>query len=81
MDPHHLVTMANQIGQFYESLPDRAEALSSAASHMRRFWDPRMRRTMLAYIDEHGGEGLEPFALEAIQTHRATWAPKIARSL
>jgi formate dehydrogenase subunit delta len=80
MDAHHLVAMANQIGEFYQSLPDRTEALSSAASHMRRFWDPRMRRAMLAHIDEHGGAGLEPFTLEAIQTHRATWAPKVAQS-
>jgi formate dehydrogenase subunit delta len=79
MDVEHLVVMANQIGDFYKSLPDRTEALSSAASHMRRFWDPRMRSAMLAHIDEHGGAGLEPFTLEAIQRHRATWEPKVAQ--
>ena len=76
MDVHHLVVMANQIGEFYKSLPDRNEALASAATHMRRFWDPRMRRAMLDHIDEHGAAGLDPFTLEAIQTHRATWATK-----
>jgi formate dehydrogenase subunit delta len=80
MDVEHLVTMANQIGRFYDSLPDRDEALSSTASHMRRFWDPRMRRTMLAHVDEESGAGLDPFVLEAIQRHRATWEPKVAQS-
>ncbi|HWZ60151.1 MAG TPA: formate dehydrogenase subunit delta [Gemmatimonadaceae bacterium] len=79
MDVEHLVAMANQIGHFYESLADRDEALSSTATHMRRFWDPRMRRAMLGHIDEHGGTGLEPFTLEAIQRHRATWEPKVAQ--
>ncbi len=69
--------MANQIGEFYKSLPDRSEALTSAAAHMRRFWDPRMRRAMLAHIDEHGGAGLDPFTLEAIQKYRDTWATKL----
>jgi formate dehydrogenase subunit delta len=80
MDVEHLVAMANQIGHFYESLPDREEALASTASHMRRFWDPRMRLAMLTYVDEMGGAGLEAFTLEAIQRHRATWAPKVAQS-
>jgi formate dehydrogenase subunit delta len=78
MDIHHLVVMANQIGDFYKSLPDREEALTTAASHMRRFWTPRMRATMLAHVDEHGGAGLDPFTLEAIQKYRATWAPRSA---
>jgi formate dehydrogenase subunit delta len=79
VDVEHLVAMANQIGHFYESLPDRQEALTSTASHMRRFWDPRMRMAMLAHIDEEGGAGLEPFTLEAIERHRATWALKVAQ--
>jgi formate dehydrogenase subunit delta len=80
MDVEHLVAMANQIGHFYESLPDREEALASTASHMRRFWDPRMRLAMLTHIDHAGGSGLEPFTLDAIRQHRATWEPKVARS-
>ena len=79
MNVERLVAMANQISHFYESLPDRDEALASTASHMRRFWDPRMRLAMLAHVDQ-GGEGLEPFALEAIRRHRATWEPKVAQS-
>ena len=70
MDIHHLCRMANQIGQFYRSLPNRPEALTSTATHLRRFWDPRMRRELLAYLDEQGGDGLEAFVLEAIRANR-----------
>jgi hypothetical protein len=34
---------------------------------------------MLAHIDDEGGAGLEPFTLEAIERHRATWTPKVAQ--
>jgi formate dehydrogenase subunit delta len=49
MDIHRLVKMANEIGAFYESLPDRDEAISSIAAHLRNFWEPRMRREIIDY--------------------------------
>jgi len=76
VDTHHLVDMANQIGQFHRSFPDHAEALRGTAMHIRRSWDPRMRRALLAHIDTTGGEGLEPIVLEAIAAHRTELTPK-----
>ena len=40
------------------------------ASHIRKFWDPRMREAIFAYIDA-GGEGLDPPVLQAIKSLRA----------
>jgi formate dehydrogenase subunit delta len=51
MDIHHLVKMANDIGAFYEALPDRNEAISSIATHLKNFWEPRMRREIIAYTN------------------------------
>jgi formate dehydrogenase subunit delta len=65
-----LVKMANQIASFFEAEPDRALALASVADHLKRFWDPRMRREILRWADEHGGEGLKPIAKDAIGVHR-----------
>jgi formate dehydrogenase subunit delta len=70
MSAEHLVSMANQIGRFYEAYPDRNEALTSAATHLRRFWDLRMRREILRWVDEHHGEGLKDSVRAAIETHR-----------
>jgi formate dehydrogenase subunit delta len=75
MDVEHLVQMANQIGQFYQSLPDRKEALSSTASHIRRFWDPRMRVAILRHLDEAAGAGLDDLVVEAIRAHRQQLTP------
>ena len=81
MDVEHLIVMANQIGQFYEALPNRDEALAGAAGHLRRFWDPRMRKAFLARLDADGGKGLRPFMLDAVRAHRATLEPRTAFSV
>lgn len=76
MDIENLVTMANQIGSFYESMPDRRQAQSDIASHIKKYWEPRMRRALLAHVNE--GEvatALLPIVLEAIQMNRAMLAP------
>ncbi|HEX3765213.1 MAG TPA: formate dehydrogenase subunit delta [Kofleriaceae bacterium] len=70
MDPHKLVKMANQIASFFESEPDRAVMLESVAGHLKRFWDPRMRRELLRWQDEHHGEGLKDAVRDAIAAHR-----------
>ena len=76
MDQHHLVEMANQIGRFYSAEPDEVQAMLDTASHLRRFWDPRMRVAFYAWIDEQAGAGLDPFVLEAARIHRAMLEPK-----
>jgi formate dehydrogenase subunit delta len=55
MDIHHLVKMANDIGAFYETWPDRKEAITSIATHLKNFWEPRMRREII----EHASRGPE----------------------
>jgi len=52
--------------------PDLAAGRAQIAAHLTRFWDPRMRRELVAHVDERAGEGLRPSALEAILAHRAT---------
>lgn len=57
MDIHHLVKMANDIGTFYETLPDRAAGVSSIATHLKNFWEPRMRREII----DHAKRGPEEY--------------------
>ena len=70
MDIHHLVKMANSIGDFFESEPDKAKAAKGVADHIRSFWDPRMRRQIFAYIDKASGEGLNDLVLTGLRAHR-----------
>jgi formate dehydrogenase subunit delta len=67
MDANKLVQMANQIGDFFESMPDRQQALIDIAGHLNKFWDPRMRRALMQHIDERGGADLKEIVLQAIQ--------------
>jgi len=71
MDAENLVKMANQIGEFFAAFPDRAEALDGIAGHIRKFWAPRMREQLLAFVDASGAAaGLSPIVSEALSVHR-----------
>lgn len=76
MNIDHLVNMANQIGNFYESYPDSVEAASEIANHLRKFWEPRMRKQMLAHVDTQDGAGLHAAVLAAIKLHRQSLEPR-----
>ena len=58
-----LVRMANQIATFFLSQPENIRA-EGVATHINKFWEPRMRRQLFEHIDK-GGEGLLPLVLEA----------------
>lgn len=75
MEIDNLLRMANRIGDFFEAMPEPDEARDGIANHLRRFWEPRMRSEILAYIDRSGGEGLHPMVLEAIRKHQAALRP------
>ena len=66
MRADRLVTMANDIGHFFNAEADKAEAAKSVATHITRFWDPRMRREIVAHYREAGGAGLDPVARSAV---------------
>ncbi|MBS0450722.1 MAG: formate dehydrogenase subunit delta [Proteobacteria bacterium] len=68
MHADSLVRMVNQIGTFFEAMPDRAAALEEMALHIRRFWEPRMRQQLMAHVDQ-GGDGLGLMAQEAMLRH------------
>jgi formate dehydrogenase subunit delta len=70
MSPDKLVYMANQVGKFFVS-QGRDKAVAGIADHLGKFWDPRMRKTIVAHLDA-GGVGLDPLAREAIEKLRAT---------
>lgn len=65
MNIERLVQMANDIGQFFAAEPRHADAVAGIAAHIQRYWDPRMRRQILAHL-QGGGAGLDPLVREAI---------------
>jgi formate dehydrogenase subunit delta len=72
MSPDKLVYMANQIGKYF--VPQGEEkAVAGIANHLVKFWDPRMRSTMLAHL-EAGGAGLDPLVRKAVESLKETAA-------
>jgi formate dehydrogenase subunit delta len=61
--------MANQIGTFFKSQKPET-VVSGIADHIKKFWDPRMLRSIYAHVDA-GGAGLDPQVLEALQSLKA----------
>jgi formate dehydrogenase subunit delta len=78
MDLDNLIVMANQIGDFFASLPDHEEARASIADHIRKFWAPRMRVALLHALDTPDSAALKPIVREALMLHRARLEPATA---
>lgn len=64
MDVTRLVMMANQIARFFAAQP--GDQVAATTSHLMQFWEPRMRREIVAYLAA-GGAGLDPLARQAVE--------------
>ncbi len=69
MQPDRLVMMANQIASFFAAQGEE-RAVPQITDHIAKFWDPRMRRAILAHV-EQGGTGLSPLAKRALADVKA----------
>ncbi|QEX14876.1 NAD-dependent formate dehydrogenase [Hypericibacter terrae] len=65
MNPDRLVYMANQIAKGFR-LKTEDRAVADTLDHIQKFWEPRMRREILAVLAS-GGDGLEPIARKAVE--------------
>lgn len=74
MDTANLIRMANRIGDFFEAMPDRDEALQGIAEHIRKFWEPRMRRQLLAAVEAGEAADLQDIVRGALERHKEALA-------
>lgn len=65
MNIERLVAMVNDIGRYFAAEPDEALGVAGIADHLKRFWEPGMRKQIVAHLAA-GGEGLEPFAKKGV---------------
>jgi formate dehydrogenase subunit delta len=75
MDTDNLIDMANRIGDFFDSMPDYEEAVAGVADHIRLFWEPRMRRALLASLDTSNETSLCQIVREALLGYRVQLTP------
>ena len=62
-----LIKMANQIGAFFEAMPDREQAVTGVATHIQRNWEPRMRSALQEHVSRNGDEELMPIVRDALR--------------
>ena len=67
-----MVHMANQIALNFGAY-SREEAIDKVYTHLRMFWEPRMRKQLHTYV-ENGGSGLHEFVVEAEKRLKAAVA-------
>ncbi len=65
MRVERLVSMVNDIARFFNGEPDKDEAARGVANHLKRFWEPRMRREILEHYST-GGHGLDDLARSGV---------------
>jgi formate dehydrogenase subunit delta len=58
-----MVHRANQIALNFASYPHE-DAVSKTTTHLRMYWEPRMKKQLHEYVAEGGG-GLHELVLEA----------------
>jgi formate dehydrogenase subunit delta len=63
----HLVKMANDIGDFFRSEPERKDGVAGIANHIAKFWTPRMRQKLLDHLKEHGETELDELPRDALK--------------
>ena len=61
-----LIKMANQITEFWEGEAGHDVAVKEVATHLRRYWEPRMRAQMITYYHQRKGSGLNEIAMAAV---------------
>jgi formate dehydrogenase subunit delta len=62
------IRLVNKVVLHFGYLPAE-QAVTEVADHIRRFWDPRMKRRLFELVDSEAG-ALEPVALAAAELLR-----------
>lgn len=65
MSHDKLAYMANQIGRFFQS-QKQDTAVAAIEEHLIKFWDPRMRRAIIAQLAD-GSIQLDPMVRQAVE--------------
>lgn len=76
-----LVKMANQIGLYFASQhgDDPAAAAQAVVAHLKLFWAPPMRRSLIELQAGQGGDALLPVVRQALATHASELMSASAR--
>ncbi len=71
METKNLIRMANDIGSFFISYPDKEQAKKDTARHIQKFWGRDMRKQIKEYVSDTSEKNsqLKPFVFNAISKY------------
>jgi len=61
----------NRIAEFFEAMPNDEEARSGVAEHPARYWEPRMRASLVDHLRVRNGAGLRQLVIDALNPEQA----------
>ena len=64
-----LLKMLNEIGLFFRSGETSQQVPAAVAAHLRRYWEPRMRKSLVDYHLQHPG-ALSEFEASVVEALR-----------
>ncbi len=62
MNVEHLASMVNDIANYFHAEPDRKLAIEGISGHLKKFWEPRMRKQIIAYAQSENPSELSELA-------------------
>jgi formate dehydrogenase subunit delta len=65
MNTDLLIKMVNEIAAFFAGESGAEQAAQEVATHLKKYWEPRMRAQIVAHL-EKGGAGLSDTARGAV---------------
>jgi|TARA_B110000967_G_C18683438_1_gene459300 formate dehydrogenase subunit delta len=71
MEINTLISMANQIGSFFKSFPDKEQASKDIVFHINRFWTLEMRKEIKDNVSKGnvGSDSLDDMVFDAISKY------------
>jgi formate dehydrogenase subunit delta len=76
MNLERLTAMANDIAYFFHAESDRQLAIEGVSGHMKKFWEPRMRKQLVAYAQSGQAHELSDLARAGVMRLAELDAPK-----
>jgi len=62
MNVERLAEMVNDIANFFHGESDRRVAIDGVSNHLKKFWEPRMRKQIIAYAQSGQAHELSDLA-------------------
>jgi formate dehydrogenase subunit delta len=62
MNVEHLASMVNDIANYFHAEADHKIAVDGIGDHLKKFWEPRMRKQIIAYAQSDNPSELSELA-------------------